>query len=66
MSNEQKTHIDRLKEILQKNGNIIKIRYDRELISVDSDGNVQNIDACTWADGGTDTFTLNKRIFPNV
>mgnify|MGYP003195909648 CR=1 FL=1 len=63
MSNEQKTHIDRLKEILQKNGNIIKICYDRELISVDSDGNVQNIDACTWADGSTDTFTLNKRIF---
>lgn len=63
MSNEQKTHIDRLKEILQKNGNIIKICYDRELILIDKSGKVQNTDDYTWLSENSENGKAVKHIF---
>lgn len=43
-----KQKIDTAQQILNAGGNIIKTRDDRELIYINSKGEVQNIDACSW------------------
>lgn len=43
-----KQKIDTAQQILNAGGNIIKTRDDRELIYVNSEGEVQNVDDCSW------------------
>lgn len=52
---------------LEKGGNIIKTRDDRELILVDKDGKIQNIENCGWLpdnDGVVDKSIFRTRIEP--
>ena len=49
--------------ILNAGGNIIKTRDDRELIYVNSEGEVQNVDDCSWQPNKGDDEGIWFQIF---
>ena len=58
-----KQKIDTAQQILNAGGNIIKTRDDRELIYINSKGEVQNIDACSWLPNNGDNGNVDKTIY---
>lgn len=58
-----KQKIDTAQQILNADGNIIKTRDDRELIYINSKGEVQNIDACSWLPNNGDNGNVDKTIY---
>lgn len=63
---DTKQEIEKAKEVLKAEGNVIKTRDDHELILVDKNGKVQNADACGWASDGkdADNTVFRSRIEP--
>ena len=58
-----KQKIDTAQQILNAGGNIIKTRDDRELIYVNSEGEVQNVDDCSWQPNKGDDEGIWFQIF---